>query len=239
MRGGAVRCSRSGAPRCIIHPLRRRGMTLQRTPKVAVAVAAAAASSAGGVEVSTWRSPSGLNLEVLSQKASSSSSLSTNPPLVFVHGSYHAAWCWKEHFFQYFAERGHDVYAVSMRGQGRSDAPTEGVNTLEDHSEDITAFCATLSDTPPVLVGHSFGGLVVQQVMCQQKPPQLAGLALLASVPPSGNGAMVKRFLKKDLWASLKITYAFIAGAFKTNADLCRECFFSEDLPEVRRRSLA
>ena len=43
---------------------------------------------------------------------------------------------------------------------------------------------------------------------------------------------MVKRVLKKDLWASVKITYAFIAGAFKSNPNLCRECFFSEDLSE-------
>ena len=33
-------------------------------------------------------------------------SASTRPPLVFVHGSYHAAWCFAEHFMPYFAERG-------------------------------------------------------------------------------------------------------------------------------------
>jgi alpha-beta hydrolase superfamily lysophospholipase len=119
-----------------------------------------------------------------------------------------------------------------MRGQGASDVPAGGVNTLEEHAEDVSHFCAG-RDSPPVLVGHSFGGLVVQRVLCQPSPPELAGLALLASVPPTGNGAMVKRFLKKDLWASVKITYAFIAGAFKSNPYLCRECFFSDDLPEA------
>ena len=43
---------------------------------------------------------------------------------------------------------------------------------------------------------------------------------------------MVRRFLARNFVASVKITYAFIAGAFKTNAALCRECFFSRDLPE-------
>jgi alpha-beta hydrolase superfamily lysophospholipase len=43
---------------------------------------------------------------------------------------------------------------------------------------------------------------------------------------------MVKRFLKRDLWASLKITYAFITKAFGTNPRLCRECFFSPSLSD-------
>ena len=27
-------------------------------------------------------------------------------PLLFVHGAWHAAWCWDEHFLSYFADRG-------------------------------------------------------------------------------------------------------------------------------------
>lgn len=189
------------------------------------------------VETTTHTVPSGLKLEVLSRRASRDTpSGGDKPPMVFVHGSYHAAWCWSEHFFEFFAGKGYDCFAVSMRGQGGSDAPVDGgIPTLEDHAEDITHFCEALASThdrPPVLVGHSFGGLVAQFVTCQPSPPPLSGLVLLASVPPSGNGEMVKRFLKRDLWASVKITYAFIAGAFKTNAKLCRECFFSDDLPE-------
>ena len=67
------------------------------------------------------------------------------------------------------------------------------------------------------------------------EPPALAGLALLA-LPPTGNGPMVGRFLSARALASIKITYAFIAGAFKSNAALCRECFFSENLPEATLR---
>ena len=48
---------------------------------------------------------------------------------------------------------------------------------------------------------------------------------------------MVGRFLRRAPLASLKITYAFITAAFKTNAGLCRECFFSADLPEPTLRA--
>ena len=175
---------------------------------------------------------------MLSMKASSGSG---KTPLVFVHGSYHAAWCWAEHFFGYFSSRGHDCYALSLRGQGASDMPPDldavVAGTVEKHASDVASFCTTLP-TPPVLVGHSFGGLIAQCVAADTDATSssLAGLALVASVPPTGNGPMVGRFLRRAPLASLKITYAFIAGAFKTNAGLCRECFFSADLPEPTLR---
>jgi pimeloyl-ACP methyl ester carboxylesterase len=41
-------------------------------------------------------------------------------PLVFVHGAWHGAWCWDEHFLDYFADRGYRALAVSLRGHGNS-----------------------------------------------------------------------------------------------------------------------
>ncbi|MCA9946237.1 MAG: alpha/beta fold hydrolase, partial [Anaerolineales bacterium] len=43
-----------------------------------------------------------------------------NTPLLFIHGAWHGAWCWEEHFLPYFAERGYAVYAPSLRGHGQS-----------------------------------------------------------------------------------------------------------------------
>ena len=210
-----------------------RGSARGRVPRRSSSSRVPNVQASASVQTSYFPIPSvGLKLEVQSQQAYAG--LAKKAPMVFIHGSYHAAWCWSEHWFDYFASRGHDCYALSCRGQGRSDVP-KGVSvaaTLEEHADDVTAFCASL-EKPPVLVGHSFGGLVAQRVMCQQYPPSLAALALVASVPPTGNGPMVGRFLRRSPIASIKITYAFIAGAFKTNAALCRECFFSNDLSET------
>ena len=60
--------------------------------------------------------PSGKRLEVIVRKGIGSEEL---PPIVFLHGSYHGAWCW-EKWMPYLAERGHDCYAVSFLGQVRS-----------------------------------------------------------------------------------------------------------------------
>lgn len=69
------------------------------------------------------RLPSGLQMEVISQKplkqpdSAPNPNPNPNPPLVFVHGSFHAAWCWAEHWMPFFSGYGYDCYAVSLLGQ--------------------------------------------------------------------------------------------------------------------------
>ncbi|XP_002868779.2 uncharacterized protein LOC9304851 [Arabidopsis lyrata subsp. lyrata] len=79
--------------------------------------------------------PSGLKMEVIEQRRSKSER--ENPPLVFVHGSYHAAWCWAEHWLPFFSSSGFDSYAVSLLGQGESDEPLGTVaGTLQTHANE-------------------------------------------------------------------------------------------------------
>lgn len=84
-----------------------------------------------------------------------------HPPLLFVHGSFHGAWCWEEHFLPHFAAEGYDCYALSLRGHGGSelgdDHPPRAAGTLQSHVDDLASFIATLP-APPVLVVHSFSG---------------------------------------------------------------------------------
>src|SRR5512141_2985715 len=42
-------------------------------------------------------------------------------PLLFVHGAWHAAWCWDEHFLDFFAGQGFAVHALSLQGHGASE----------------------------------------------------------------------------------------------------------------------
>ena len=177
--------------------------------------------------------------------------------LIMLHGSYHASWCYSENFFDYFTGgggRGYgtnvDAYAMDFRGQGASDVPTKDgkamkvAGTLERHARDVREYVEHVVREKKdaydrvYLVGHSFGGLIAQKVYAEDGDDDgkvgnlFDGMILLASVPPTGNGEMVKRFLKEDLWKSMKITYAFIAKQFGTDAKSCRECFFSESVAE-------
>src|ERR1044072_1083743 len=104
-------------------------------------------------------------------------------PLLFVHGSCHGAWCWAENFLDYFAARGHSSYALSLRGHGQSD----GKDILQWASvKDYVSDVAQVADglrRPPVLIGHSLGGLVVQKYLETHHAP---AAVLIASSPASG-----------------------------------------------------
>jgi len=167
------------------------------------------------------------------------------PPLIFIHGSFHASWCWAEHYMPYFAELGNACYALSLRGTGGSFAG-EGVKKvkIDEHTEDITAFISHVmkeeenrqgSSIKPVILAHSFGGLLVMKLLeknlmadgiSQGGDVPLSGVALMCSVPPTGNGKMTQRFLFRSLRDSWKITAGLAAKKCITNAELCRELFF-------------
>lgn len=73
------------------------------------------------INIETKQIPLSTNIlaEIKQCQASSSTKTKSNlPPLVFIHGSFHAAWCWTERYFEYFCTLGYNCYALSLRGTG-------------------------------------------------------------------------------------------------------------------------
>jgi pimeloyl-ACP methyl ester carboxylesterase len=156
-------------------------------------------------------------------------------PILFVHGAWHAAWCW-ENFLPYFADdlrsvvdhRGYAAYAVSLRGHGAS-AGRDGIrwySAAHDYVADIAQVIATFSQ-PPILVGHSMGGYVVQKYL--ETHPAAAGV-LLASVPVSGLFGFAVRFGWRHPWTFLKSQLLLNPWLLVETAELAQEAFFSADM---------
>ncbi|XP_062185619.1 uncharacterized protein LOC133889164 isoform X2 [Phragmites australis] len=183
------------------------------------------------------RLPCGLDLEVIAEGPPAQGE-GRRTPLVFVHGSFHAAWCWAEHWMPFFSRAGFPCYALSLRAQGESSVPPEAVaGTLETHTGDIADFIQKEVPLPPVLIGHSFGGLIVQQyISCLQGSellhPKLAGAVLVCSVPPSGNSGLVWRYLLTKPVAAFKVTLSLAAKAYANSLSLCKETFFSPQMDD-------
>ena len=146
-------------------------------------------------------------------------------PILFVHGAWHGAWCWEEHFLDWFADRGFTVAALDLRGHGSS--PARGwfrSRRLRHYVADVAEVAATFA-TPPVVVGHSMGGMVVQKYL--ERHPAPAGV-LVASVPPRG----ILRFVLHLVRHQPRVFAAYLAtlSAYPVVADPERAAalFFSD-----------
>jgi len=71
----------------------------------------------------------------------------------------------QEKFQPYFADAGYESWAVSLRCQGGSDRPAVApavAGTLDSHAQDLAEVVQQMG-VPPVMVAHSFGGLIAQK----------------------------------------------------------------------------
>ena len=151
------------------------------------------------------------------------------PPLLFVHGAWHGAWCWDEHFLDFFADRGFRALALSLRGHGNS--PTDkrlSRCSIADYVDDVVSVARTLP-APPVVVGHSMGGFVVQNYLETQAAP--AGI-LLASAPPLGTRATIVRLLRRYPWPLVRGVFTGSTMAALDTPARARESMFSPATPD-------
>lgn len=99
------------------------------------------------------------------------------PPVVMVHGAFCGGWVF-ERFAAPFEAAGHKTHRPDLRG---GDGAIAGVS-MSDYAQRVAAFAETL-DGPPVLIGHSLGGLVCLLAAART---DTAGLILLAPSAPWG-----------------------------------------------------
>lgn len=150
-------------------------------------------------------------------------------PLLFVHGAWHAAWCWDAHFLGFFADKGYRAVAVSLRGHGGSPS-SKPLRTcsIADYVEDVT-FVADNLPSRPVVIGHSMGGLIAQKYLASHDAP--AGV-LMASMPPQGYLGSGLRWIKRHPWHFTKMAITGKSLAYVNTPQLARERFFSAHTPD-------
>jgi pimeloyl-ACP methyl ester carboxylesterase len=101
------------------------------------------------------------------------------PPLLFVHGLGHGAWCWAESWMPRAAEQGWSTYALSLRAHGRSGGRERRRRIrLSEYEHDLMQTVSTLP-RPPVVVAHSLGCVVTSRVAARYP---FAAIVLLTPV---------------------------------------------------------
>jgi pimeloyl-ACP methyl ester carboxylesterase len=149
-------------------------------------------------------------------------------PLLFIHGAYAGAWLWDKYYLPYFAQQGWHSTAFSFSGHGES-AGRERLNTLSirDYVDDLREIIATLP-APPVLIGHSMGGLVVQKFLENGEVP---GVVLLCAVPPQGLLGSALNLL----WSRPTVLFDLtrIIGGGEPQLDSIREALFHQPVSQA------
>ena len=144
--------------------------------------------------------------------------------ILLVHGAWHGPWCW-DGVAERLRRRGHRVEAVRLRGH---DWPPGRIwHRVHHYVEDVEVAAARFAE-PPVLVGHSLGGLVVQRYL-ERGPAQ--GAVLLAPIPPGGTVAAIGRIAVRHPLILAKATLLLSLRPFIGSSALVREWFFTPDTP--------
>jgi 3-oxoadipate enol-lactonase len=165
------------------------------------------------------------------------------PPLVFLHGIGGAARAWRGQLGA-FSDRYHAI-AWDMPGYGGSaPLPAVSIATLADALQD---FLQQVGATKPIIVGHSIGGMIVQQLLA--KSPGIARAVVLAQTSPAfgkSDGDWQKSFIDARLGPLDRgATLASLAPSLvkelvgddpdPSGLELARDCM--ADVPEATYRA--
>jgi pimeloyl-ACP methyl ester carboxylesterase len=106
--------------------------------------------------------------------------------IVLVHGAWHGAWCWRR-VADLLAAKGRRVFVPTLTGLGeRSHLAARDIN-LSVHVQDVVNLLKWEGLKDVVLVGHSYGGMVISGVVESAPEGSIASLVYLdAFVPESG-----------------------------------------------------
>lgn len=176
-----------------------------------------------------------MTLEVISRIPSTTVS---QTPLLFVHGAWHGAWCWDEFFLPYFADKGYQCHALSLRGHGNSAAARlMNLNGIWDYVTDVAQVAAQIekdSGARPAVIGHSMGGYIVQKYLERHNAP---AAVLVASIPVVGTLPFNIRLLVNHPIQLLLTTATLNAWHIIRTPELAQQHFFSESMPieQVKR----
>lgn len=111
--------------------------------------------------------------------------MTANPsaPLVMLHGAFCGPWVF-DAFRKPFEACGYAVHAPALRHHGKGAKPSRalGMTGLLDYAMDLESYVDSLA-APPILLGHSLGGLLAQMLAARGKA---RALVLLAPCPPWG-----------------------------------------------------
>lgn len=108
---------------------------------------------------------------------------------VLIHGAWHGGWCWQR-VARLIRATGHEVFTPTLTGLGERAHLLNPAIDLNTHVQDVVGGLEYEGLQGVVLVGHSYGGMVITAV-AEQAAERLAQLVYLDAFVPQDGQAMV------------------------------------------------
>lgn len=107
---------------------------------------------------------------------------------VLVHGAWHGGWCWRK-VVPLLEAAGHAVYAPTLTGLAERAAELSPDVGLDTHIQDIAGLLVDNDLHEVILVGHSYGGMVITGA-ADQEPERIGRLVYLDTFVPRDGESM-------------------------------------------------
>ena len=117
------------------------------------------------------------------------------PPILFIHGWSQHHLCWSKQFASQLADA-FRLVAMDLRGHGQSEAPRDSESYTSGRlwADDVAAIIAELELEAPILVGWSYGGLVIGDYLRSYGDGAISGINLVGAavgIGPSWFGPLI------------------------------------------------
>ncbi|HEX6553919.1 MAG TPA: alpha/beta hydrolase family protein [Ktedonobacteraceae bacterium] len=108
---------------------------------------------------------------------------------VLVHGAWHGGWCWQK-VIPFLEVAGHEVYAPTLTGLAERSSELSPDIGLDTHIQDVVGLLQEKHLHGVILVGHSYGGMVITGVV-DAVAERIAHLVYLDTFVPHDGESMV------------------------------------------------
>ena len=108
---------------------------------------------------------------------------------VLVHGGGHGGWCWQR-LAPLLRAEGHDVHTPTLTGLGERSHLVRPETDLDTHVTDVAAVLEYEDLTDVILVGHSYGGMVITGT-ADRVPDRIAQIVYLDAASPRDGQSLV------------------------------------------------
>ena len=162
------------------------------------------------------------------------------PAVVLVHGAWHGAWCWQR-VLPLLQAQGLAAHAVTLTGVGERAHLLSGQIRLSTHIADVLGLIDSLELPRVLLVGHSYGGLVITGVadaLIKRSQPGAAlhGLVYVDAVTPHPGESWSSQHTAETVAARLKLAAEQGAGVAIPPPDAAAFGLTGADRDWVNRR---